>query len=64
MARCCGDLRNNHLLDLCAAGFDIFRFNAGPSEQIRNLFRIFWKIDKFAQPINGEFHFVSRSTGT
>src|SRR4030095_10399303 len=56
MARGRDDLRNDHLLDLCAAGFDVFRFNAGASEQISDLFRIFWKINKFAQPIDGKFH--------
>src|SRR5256886_11924707 len=38
------------------SGFDVLRFNAGASEQIRDLFRIFGKINKFAQPIDGKFH--------
>src|SRR2546430_12540133 len=56
MARRRGDFRNDHLVDLRAAGFDVLRFNAGASEQIRDLFRIFGKINKFAQPIDGKFH--------
>src|SRR5207248_152498 len=31
--------------------------DAGAGQQFRDLFRIFWKIDKFAQPIDGKFHF-------
>ena len=30
-------------------------------EQFGDVFRIFWKIDKFAQPVNGEFHLVVMS---
>src|SRR5437773_8391762 len=56
MARRRHDLGNDHLLDLCAARFDLFRLDASASEQICDLFRIFWKIDKFAQPVNGKFH--------
>src|SRR5436190_23152926 len=59
MARRRHDLGNDHLLDLCAARFDLFRLDASASEQICDLFRIFWKIDKFAQPIDGKFHGIS-----
>src|SRR5439155_17223912 len=59
MARRRHDLGNDHLLDLRAARFDLFRLDASASEQIRDLFRIFWKIDKFAQPIDGKFHGIS-----
>ena len=56
MTRGRGDLRNDHLVDVGAARLDVFGFDAGASQQFGNLFRIFWKIDKFAQPVNGEFH--------
>jgi hypothetical protein len=52
MARRRGDLRNDHLVDRRAARLDVFGFNTGASQQVGDLFRIFWKIDKFAQPIN------------
>src|SRR4029453_3327602 len=57
MTRRRGDLRNDHLVDLRAARLDVFGFNTGASQQFGDLFRIVWKIDKFAEPINGEFHF-------
>src|SRR5438270_6011992 len=59
MARRCGDLRDDHFVDLRAARFDIFRLNAGTGKQFRDLFRVLWKIDKFAQPVNGKFHDMS-----
>src|SRR2546428_4301418 len=59
MARRCGDLRDDHLVDLRAARFDIFRLDAGTGKQFRDLFRVLWKIDKFAQPVNGKFHDMS-----
>ena len=52
MARRRGNLRNKHLLDLRAAGFDVFGLDSGARQQIGDLFRSPWKIDKFAQPIN------------
>jgi hypothetical protein len=58
MTRGRGDLRNNHLVDVGAACLDVFGFDPGASQQFGDVFRIFWKIDKFAQPVNGEFHFV------
>src|SRR4029453_10523045 len=61
MARRRGDLRNDHLVDLRPARLDVFGFNASAGQQFRDLVRIFWEIDEFAQPINGEFHFVSMS---
>ncbi|PYJ14790.1 MAG: phenylalanine--tRNA ligase subunit beta [Verrucomicrobia bacterium] len=45
MARRSGDLRNDHVIDLCAARFDVLGFDAGAGQQFRDLFRIFWKID-------------------
>ncbi len=56
MTRGRGDLRNDYLVDVRAARLDVFGFDAGPSQQFGNVFRIFWKIDKFAQPINGKLH--------
>ena len=58
MTRRRGDLRNDHIVDVRAARLDVFGFDPGASQQFGNLFRIFWKIDKFAQPVNGKFHFV------
>src|SRR4029077_17174380 len=57
-----GDLRNDNIVDVRAARLDFFGFDAGASEQIGNVFRIFWKIDKFAQPVNGKFHFYTQSS--
>src|SRR5438270_11768917 len=59
MARRCGDLRDDHFVDLRAARFDIFRLNAGTGKQFRDLVRVLWKIDKCAQPANGKFHEMS-----
>jgi hypothetical protein len=56
MTRGCGDLRSENLVDVRAARFDVFGFDPGASQQFGNFFRIFWKIDKFAQPVKGEFH--------
>src|ERR1700736_1085151 len=39
-----------------AACFDAFGLDTRPRQQIRDIFGIFWKIDKFAQPINRKFH--------
>ena len=61
MTRGRGDLRNDHLVDVGAARLDVFGFDPGASQQFGNVFRIFWKIDKFAQPVNGKFHFVAMS---
>ena len=61
MTRGRGDLRNDHLVDVRAARLDVFGFDPGASQQFGNLFRIFWKIDKFAQPVNGKFHFFAQS---
>ena len=61
MTRGRGDLRNDHLVDVRAACLDAFRFDPGASQQFGNLFRTFWKIDKFAQPVNGKFHFFAQS---
>ena len=58
MTRGRGDLRNDHLVDVRAARLDVFGFDPGASQQVGNVFRIFWKIDKFAQPVNGKFHGV------
>src|SRR5438132_972276 len=56
MTRGRGDLRNDYFVDLRAARFDSLCFDAGACQQIRDVFRVFWKIDKFAQPVNGKFH--------
>src|SRR5205814_9117553 len=56
MARRRGDLRNDHFVDVRAARLDLFGFNTGASQQFGDLFRIFWKIDRFSQPIDGKFH--------
>src|SRR6266481_8129149 len=61
MARRRDDLRNNYFVDVRAARFDVFGFDAGASQQFGDLFRTFWEIDKFAQPVNGEFHSVWQS---
>src|SRR5213076_552175 len=61
MARRSGDLRNDHVIDLCAARFDVLGFNAGAGQQFRDLFRIFWKIDKFAQQLTENFTFALMS---
>jgi hypothetical protein len=58
MARRSGDLRNDYVVDLRAARFDVFCLNPSASQQVGDLFRIFWKIDKLAQPIDREFHRV------
>src|SRR5262249_57533060 len=50
------ELRNDQLVDLRAACFDGFGLDTSAREQIRDIFGIFWKIDKFAEPINREFH--------
>ena len=56
MTRGRGDLRNDHLVDVGSARLDVFSFDPGASQQFGNVFRIFWKIDKFAQPVNGKLH--------
>ena len=56
MTRGRGDLRNDHLVDLGAARFDVFGFDTRPRQQIRDIFRIFRKIHKLAQPVDGKFH--------
>src|SRR5215469_12449727 len=56
MTRRRDDLGNNHVVDLRTARLDPFCFDAGAGQQIRDLFRIAWKIDKFAQPVDGKFH--------
>src|SRR4029077_10056404 len=56
MTRGRGDLRNDHLVDIGAARFDVFGFDPDASQQFGNVFRVFRKIDKFAQPVNGKLH--------
>src|SRR5437667_583098 len=58
MPRRRGDLRNDYVVDLRVARLDVFGLNPSASQQIGDLFRIFWKIDEFAQPIDREFHRV------
>ena len=58
VARRRGDLRNDHVVDLRAACFDVFGLDAGAGKQFRDLLRIFWKVDKFPQPVDGKFHRV------
>jgi len=61
MTRRRGDLRNDHLVDVRAARFDVFGFDPSASQQFGNVFRIFWKIDELAQPVNGKLHFFAES---
>src|SRR5262249_32097412 len=56
MTRRRADLRNDHIVNPRAACFDVFGLDTSAREQIRDIFGIFWKIDKFAEPINREFH--------
>ncbi len=48
MSRRSGDLRNDHLVDVRAARFDVLSFDAGACQQFCNLFRIVWKVDELA----------------
>ena len=56
MTRRSSDLRNDHFVDVRAARLDVFGLNPSTGQQVGDLFRIFWKINKFAQPIDRKFH--------
>src|SRR5262249_16040834 len=57
MTRGRGDLRNDHVVDRRAARLYVFGFDSGSSQEFGNVFRMLWKIDKLAQPVNRKFHF-------
>src|SRR5262249_47306394 len=56
MSRRSGDLRNDHLFNVRAAGFDVLGLDTRARKSFSDLFRIFWKVDELAQPINRKFH--------
>ena len=50
------DLRDDDVVEVRTALFDSFDLDAGKREQFGQLFDARRQLDKFAQPVNGEFH--------
>ena len=51
-----GDLRDDYFVEVRAALFDAFDFDAGEREKLGQLFHGRGQLNEFAQPVNGKFH--------